>query len=152
MKKALLSKWKEALTAVLPVSVLVLVTALTPTVMLTGKEIGIFVLSSFFLVLGIGLFNLGADQSMTPMGEQMGEGLMKSRRRGLLFAVCFLMGLLVTVAEPDLAVLAKQVSSAINGYVLAAAISVGVGLFLMLAVMKTLSVSRAVGLAEVQEG
>jgi hypothetical protein len=88
------------------------------------------------LVLGIGLFNLGADLAMTPIGEHVGSGLAKSRNVFLLLSVCFVMGLLITVAEPDLSVLAAQVADVINGTLLIVCVGVGVGLFLVLAVLK----------------
>ena len=88
------------------------------------------------LILGIGLFNLGADMAMTPMGQYIGEGLTRSRKLGVLLGVSFLMGLLITVAEPDLSVLAGQVSAVMNGTLLIFTVGVGVGLFLLIAVLK----------------
>ena len=138
MREALLVKLKEALTSVLPVSVIVLVIACTPLVSLSGQELLVFSLSSFFLILGIGLFNLGADIAMTPMGQHMGEGLTKSRRIWVLLSVCFFMGVLITVAEPDLSVLAGQVEAVIPSARLILTVGFGVGLFLLLAVVKIL--------------
>ncbi len=90
MRKALLSKLKEALLSVMPVSVIVLLIAGTPLVDLTGRELWVFGLSSLFLIIGIGLFNLGADMAMTPMGQHMGEGLTKSKRVWILLSVCLM--------------------------------------------------------------
>lgn len=136
MKKALLGKIKEALVSVLPVVAIVLVLALTPFVSLSGKEVIVFLISSLLLILGIGLFNLGADMAMTPMGEYMGTGLTKAGNLKLLLFVSFLMGVLITVAEPDLSVLAGQVSAVMNGTVLIITVGVGVGLFLLFSVLK----------------
>ncbi len=132
----LLHKLKESLVSVLPVTVIVCLLNLTPLVHFTGTEIAVFVASSVFLILGIGLFNMGADLAMTPMGEHIGAGLTKSKKVILLLSVCFLMGLLITVAEPDLSILAEQVSAVINGSLLILAVGLGVGLFLILAVIK----------------
>ena len=132
----LLKKLKEALVSVLPVAAIVCLLNLTPLVHFTGLEIGVFLASAVFLILGIGLFSMGADMAMSPMGEYAGAGLTKSKKLLLLIAVCFLMGLLITVAEPDLTVLANQVSDVINGTLLIVAVGVGVGLFLVLSVMK----------------
>lgn len=138
MRRALVSKLKESLVSVLPVSVIVLLIACTPLVNLSGKEILVFSLSSLFLILGIGLFNMGADLAMTPMGQHMGEGLTKSRRISVLLSVCFVMGVLITVAEPDLSVLAGQVEAVIPSTRLILTVGIGVGLFLLLAVVKIL--------------
>ena len=136
MIKILINKFKESATSVLPVALLVFILNLTPLVNLTGTELAVFLISAVFLIVGIGMFNLGADLAMTPMGEHIGGGLTKSRSIKLLLSVCFLMGLLITVAEPDLSVLAAQVADVINGTVLILAVGIGVGIFLLLSVLK----------------
>ncbi|MBE6586624.1 MAG: DUF1538 domain-containing protein [Ruminococcaceae bacterium] len=136
MTKILLAKIKEALVSVLPVAAIVLLLNLTPLVNFTGLEMGVFVASAFFLILGIGLFNMGADLAMTPMGEQIGSGLTKSGNLPVLLTVCFAMGLLITVAEPDLSVLANQVGEVLNGTLLIMTVGAGVGLFLIISVIK----------------
>ncbi len=138
MRKILLKKLTESLTSVLPVALIVVILYITPLVSLSGRELLIFLVSAVFLILGIGLFNLGADLAMTPMGEHIGSGLSKSKSIWLLLSVCFAMGVLITVAEPDLTVLAGQVREVINETVLVVMVGVGVGLFLVLAVLKIL--------------
>ena len=139
MKKAILNKLKESAFSVLPVAVLVLIVSFTPLADLTWSERGVFFASALFLILGMGLFSLGADLSMSPMGEHVGAGLTKTRKIGLLLIVCFFMGLLITIAEPDLSVLAGQVSTVINPTVLTLSIGLGVGLFLIIAIAKIFS-------------
>ncbi len=136
MSRILMTKIKEALISVFPVVGIVLVLYFTPLVSLTPTELLTFLICAVFLILGIGLFNLGADLAMTPMGEQIGSGLSRSGNIILLTSVCFAMGLLITIAEPDLSVLASQVSEVINGTLLIVAVGVGVGLFLVVSVMK----------------
>lgn len=136
LRHALSVKLKEALISVLPVSLIVLVLALTPLVTITGRELAVFIVSALLLVAGIGLFNLGADLAMTPMGQYIGEGLTQSKRVGILLPVCFVMGTLITIAEPDLAVLAGQVGAVMSGPLLIGTVGLGVGLFLLLAVSK----------------
>ncbi len=131
-----LSKLKESLFSVLPVAVIVLIFALTPVTDFTTKEIVTFVVSAIMLILGIALFNVGADLAMTPMGEQVGAGLIKSKKLPLLLGVGFAMGVLITVAEPDLSVLAEQVKAVMNSTVLIVTVGVGVGLFLVVAISK----------------
>lgn len=136
MIKILFEKMKEAFASVLPVTLIVLVVSFTPLVTLSTKELVVFAVSALFLTLGIALFNLGADLAMTPMGEFVGSGLAKSRRLLLLLSVCFVMGVLITVAEPDLSVLAEQVKNAVEPVLLILTIGVGVGLFLLLSILK----------------
>ncbi len=136
MGKVTFIKLKEALISVLPVALLVVILNFTPLLNLSVEEIAVFLISALFLIIGIGLFNLGADLAMTPMGEQVGSGLAKSKSLKLLLSVCFIMGLFITVAEPDLTVLASQVAEVINGTLLIVTIGVGVGLFLVLSILK----------------
>ena len=132
----LFKKIKEALFSVLPVAAIVCLLNLTPLVHFSSLEIGVFLASAVFLILGIGLFSMGADMAMTPMGEYTGAGLTKSKKVLLLVSVCFLMGLLITVAEPDLTVLANQVKDVLNGTLLIICVGVGVGIFLVMSILK----------------
>ena len=134
--KELWEKIKEALVSALPVTLIVYILALTPLVDLSPVELITFSVGAVLLILGIGLFNLGADLAMTPMGTHVGAGLSKQKRLWLLMAVCFVLGMLITIAEPDLQVLAKQVSAVMNGTVLVYAVGVGVGLFLIVAILR----------------
>lgn len=136
MLKALLQKMKEATVSVLPVTAIVLLLDLTPLVDFTLTESIVFLCSALALIIGMSLFNLGADVAMTPMGEQVGSGLPKSGKFKTLFFVCFLMGVFVTIAEPDLSVLASQVKEVINSTTLIIAIGVGVGAFLVLGILR----------------
>ncbi|MBR7181520.1 MAG: DUF1538 domain-containing protein [Clostridia bacterium] len=136
MLKALFTKCRESLVSVLPIVAIVLLLNLTPLVNFSALECLVFAIAAVALIFGIGLFNLGADIAMTPMGTQVGAGLSRSRKMSVLFLVCFALGVLITVAEPDLAVLAKQVSEAIAEWQLILFVGLGVGLFLVLAVLK----------------
>ena len=136
MFKIFWDKLKEAFASVLPVTLIVLAVSFTPLVSFSPKQLVVFAVCAIFLVGGIGLFNLGADLAMTPMGEQVGSGLAKSRRLILLVSVCFVMGVLITVAEPDLSVLAEQVKNTVEPVFLIATIGIGVGLFLLIAIVK----------------
>ncbi len=136
MGKALLSKLREAAVSVMPVSVIVAVLYFSPLVSLTGLELVVFLISSVALIAGIALFNLGADIAMTPMGEHIGSGLTRSGKLWLLLGVSFFMGLFITIAEPDLTVLATQVSAVIDETSLVFTVGAGVGIFLLVAALK----------------
>lgn len=136
MLQALWTKLKESAVSVFPVTLIVLIVSFTPIFSLTVTETVVFSCCAIALVFGMALFNLGADMAMTPMGEQVGSGLPKSGKFKTLLLVCFVMGVCVTVAEPDLTVLAGQVAEAINGTALIVTIGVGVGLFLVLGVLR----------------
>lgn len=132
MIKLLLVKIKESVLSVFPVSLIVIILNFTPIINLTSKEIITFSICSIFLIIGISLFTLGSDVAMTPMGEQVGSGLSKTKKLSILLIVCYFLGFLITVAEPDLSVLASQVGSK----QLVIFVGLGVGLFLVLAVLK----------------
>ena len=136
MFKGIFNKFKESAISVAPVAIIVFILALTPLTDFSAKEIITFASCAIFMIVGITLFNMGADLAMTPMGEQIGSGLTKSRKFSLLFVIAFVMGILITMAEPDLSVLANQVSAVINETVLIILVGLSVGLFLLIAVIK----------------
>ena len=129
-------KIQEALVSAIPITAIVYIMALTPLFDFTHTELITFTIGAVLLIVGIGMFNLGADLAMTPMGTHIGSGLSRQRKLGLLLAVCFALGMLITVAEPDLQVLAGQVSAVMNGMLLTYTVGVGVGAFLVIAVLR----------------
>ena len=134
--RELRSKIWEALLSALPITVIVYVMALLPWFDLSGTELITFTVGAVLLILGIGLFNLGADLAMTPMGTHVGAGLSRQKKLGLLLSVCFVLGMLITIAEPDLQVLAGQVSAVMNGTLLIYTVGIGVGAFLLVAILR----------------
>jgi len=134
--KELKEKIVEALVSALPITAIVYILALTPFFEFSAAELITFTVGAVFLILGIGLFNLGADLAMTPMGAHVGSGLSRQKKLGLLLSVCFVLGMLITIAEPDLQVLANQVSAVMNGTLLIYVVGIGVGAFLVVAILK----------------
>ncbi len=134
--KELKSKILEALISALPITLIVYLIALLPWFNFSRAELITFTVGAFLLIFGIGLFNMGADLAMTPMGTHVGAGLSRQKKLFLLLAVCFVLGILITVAEPDLQVLANQVSSVMNGTLLVYAVGFGVGMFLVVAILR----------------
>ena len=134
--KELGAKIREALVSALPITLIVYLVALFPVFSFTRGDIIGFTVGAVLLSLGIGLFNLGADIAMTPMGIHVGAGLSRQKKIGLLLSVCFVLGMLITVAEPDLQVLANQVSSVMNGKLLIYIVGFGVGLFLVISILR----------------
>ena len=136
MRNILLSKLKESLISVLPIAIIVLVLSCTPLVDFSVIEVVVFSISALLLIFGMSLFNLGADIAMTPMGEKVGFGLVKRGSLALLLIICFFLGLFITIAEPDLTVLADQVSQIMENTLLVVIVGVGVGIFLLISVLK----------------
>ncbi|MFR5782569.1 MAG: DUF1538 domain-containing protein [Oscillospiraceae bacterium] len=96
-----------------------------------------FLLGTIMLIVGMGLFTLGAEASMTQIGNHTGARMTKTRRLWLILALSFILGVAITVAEPDLQVLASNVPH-INTAVLIITVSVGVGLFLVVCMLRIL--------------
>lgn len=129
-------KFKEALSAVLPIICIVLLLSFTFAPMPVGTMLA-FLLSGVLLIFGMMFFNNGAELAMELMGERIGARLTKSRKLGLILLLGFLLGFMITLSEPDLTVLADQVQSIPNP-VLIAAVAIGVGLFLVVALLRML--------------
>ena len=129
-------KLLEALKAVLPIIGIVLVLCfsvapISPSILLC------FLLGAVMIVLGMMFFTLGAEASMTPMGERVGTSVTRSRSLPIIIGMGFLLGFLITISEPDLQVLAGQVP-AVPGMVLILSVAAGVGAFLVLALLRML--------------
>ena len=96
--RELWEKIKEALVSALPITLIVYLMALLPWFDFSGAELITFTVGAVLLIAGIGLFSLGADVAMTPMGTHVGAGLSRQKKLSLLLIVCFVLGLLITVA------------------------------------------------------
>ncbi|MBR5314076.1 MAG: DUF1538 domain-containing protein [Clostridia bacterium] len=134
MNPKLKEKTKESLTAVLPITLIVLVISL----FLEQLELGpivLFLIGALMLIIGMGFFQLGAEIAMTPLGEGIGIQISKSKKVLIILFIGFLMGFIVTVSEPDLLVLAEKVPGVPNS-ILIAAVAVGVGIFLALSIIR----------------
>lgn len=132
--KLLLEKVYESIGAVLPITVIVLLLSISIAPLTPGTWT-LFFFGALLLIFGMGFFTLGVDMSMIPMGEGIGVLLSKLKKPAIPLAACFLLGVIITIAEPDLTVLANQVPS-IPNMTLILTVAVGVGLFLMLAQLR----------------
>ena len=135
MNKILKEKIMEAFASVLPITVIVLICSVF--VPIPSGTVLLFLVGAALLILGMGFFTLGADMAMMPMGEGIGIQLTKSTNLALILIVSFVMGAAITIAEPDLQVLAEQVP-AIPRWYLVLTVAAGVGFFLVVAVFRTL--------------
>ena len=129
-------KLKEALVAVLPIVGIVLVLSFTiapvsPSILLT------FLLGAMLVIVGMMFFTLGAEMSMTPMGEKVGAKMTQTRNVPIIIFLAFILGVIITISEPDLQVLAQLVPQVPN-MTLILAVAIGVGLFLVVSILRML--------------
>lgn len=134
--KKLGEKLKEALVAVLPIIGIVLLLCFTiapisPSILLC------FLMGAVLLITGMMFFTLGAEMAMTPIGERVGSCMTRTRKLWIVIGLSFLLGFIITISEPDLQVLANQVPSIPNS-ILILAVACGVGIFLVLALLRML--------------
>ena len=127
-------KMAESLSSVLPITAIVLLLSITIAPVSSGVLV-LFLFGSLLLIFGMSLFTMGAGMSMQPMGEGIGVQISKSRRLLLPVIICFALGVIITIAEPDLTVLAEQIPS-IPNMVLILAVAIGVGLFLVVSLLR----------------
>ena len=118
----------ESLTSVLPITAIVLLLCFTVTPV-SNNAMMAFLVGSLLLIVGMGLFSLGSEMSMIPLGEAVGKEITRSKKVWVIVAISFLIGVIITVAEPDLQVLASQVP-AIENNVIIWSVALGVGVFL----------------------
>ena len=135
MNKILKEKISESVSSVLPITIIVLLLSVTITPMPVGTMV--LLTGAALLIVGMALFSLGTDVSMTPMGEGIGAQLPRTKNLLIVILITLIIGVLITIAEPDLQVLAGQVPSIPNN-VLIWTVAGGVGLFFVLAMLRTL--------------
>ena len=133
MLKKMGNDFKDSIYSVIPITLLVLV--ISYFIDVPSSNIISFIISAFLLIIGITLFTYGADISMSIIGERIGEVLVKSRKLLFILLSGFLIGFVITIAEPDLMVLASQITSIPNILVIGL-VSLGVGIFLMIALFR----------------
>lgn len=139
-RTAVTEKVAESLFSVLPIVIIVFILCLyispmQPDLLLT------FLVGALMLIIGMGLFSLGAEQSMTPIGNQIGTALTRTKNLPLILAVSFLLGFAITIAEPDLQVLAQTVPH-ISNTVLLITVGAGVGFFMSVCMLRILTGMR----------
>jgi len=136
MSHVLSEKLKESLGSLLPIILIVLALNFTFAPMPFAVR-GMFLLGAFFLLVGMVMFTLGQHLALMPIGEHLGQYLSRSRKIWLIVIAALLMGTMVTIAEPDLQILARQVPG-IPNMVLTVTVAVGLGVFLVLAMLRIL--------------
>jgi len=129
-------KMKEALAAVLPIVGIVLVLCfslapVSPSILLA------FLFGALMVMAGMMFFTLGAEMSMTPIGEKVGATMTRTKNVPLIILLSFVLGVIITISEPDLQVLAELIPSIPNN-TLIIAVAIGVGLFLVVAILRML--------------
>lgn len=135
----ILLKLKETAVSVLPIIAIVLLFGLF-IVPMDGYLLGRFVIGGLFLILGLTVFLLGVDMGIQPMGERSGAELTKKKNLPLLLCCAFLIGFIVTAAEPDIQVFGDQVRAvfpSVNKLVFTFVIAAGVGLFVTLGLTRS---------------
>ena len=133
----ILSKVKESLLSVLPIAAIVVILSLTVAPM-GGAQILSFLIGCVLVIGGMSLFAIGADVAMIPIGELVGSATTKTRNLTVIIVVSILIGAIITIAEPDLSVLASGLSAGVNKWVLIALVAIGVGIFLALSMLRVI--------------
>ena len=129
-------KWKEAFSSVFPITMIVLILCFVWVAAPVSAMLS-FLIGAAMLIIGMGLFTLGTDLAMTPIGEHVGSAITRSKKLWLIVLVGFLVGVIVTISEPDLTVLAQQVPGVPN-MTLILSVAIGVGIFLVVALLRIL--------------
>ena len=136
IKTILGEKLRESVGSVIPIALIVALLCLFFVPISTDLMLAFFI-AVIFLIVGMGLFTLGTEASMTPIGNYLGSRMTKSKKLGLIIVLSFILGVAITIAEPDLQVLANNVPH-INTWVLMLTVSVGVGFFLVVSMLRIL--------------
>lgn len=134
MKENVKLKIKEALSSIVPITLIVAILSFTITPLATDVIVE-FIIGAIMLVIGTGFFTLGAEMSMSIIGERIGADIAKRKNIFLILAILIILGTVVTIAEPDLKVLAEQITSVPSNLIIGV-VGLGVGVFLSIAFLR----------------
>ncbi len=134
MKENVKLKIKEALSSIVPITLIVAILSFTITPLATDVIVE-FIIGAIMLVIGTGFFTLGAEMSMSIIGERIGADIAKRKNIFLILAILIIIGTVVTIAEPDLKVLAEQITSVPSNLIIGV-VGLGVGVFLSIAFLR----------------
>ena len=137
MKKLFLEQLYSSIKSILPITLIILVISIVSFNSALISLIPSFLVGAFLLIFGMTFFNLGVDISMVEIGSKIGSNLTKKKTVLTILLFSFIIGFIVTIAEPDLSVLASQVPT-ISDDLLINTVGVGVGIFLLFAVFRLL--------------
>jgi len=137
----LTEKFKEVLLSVLPIVVIVLILNFTIAPLETSLLLR-FLLGALFVVIGLAIFLLGTDIGITPIGTNLGKGVAKSNKVWVVVIAGLVLGFFISIAEPDLHILANQITDVTGGVIdnMSILIYVSIGI----AVMMTIGLLRIV--------
>lgn len=137
----LFNKFKEVSFSVLPITLLVIVLSFT-LVPLEMEMFIRFIIGAILVIIGLGIFLFGAEIGISPIGNLMGETIAKTNKSYIVGIMGFVLGFFITVAEPDLQILASQVNSATGGiipsYLILIVVSIGVGIMVSIGLLRIL--------------
>lgn len=136
MRENIKLKIKEALSSIIPITLIVAVLSFTITPLATDVIVE-FIIGAIMLVIGTGFFTLGAEMSMSIIGERIGADIAKRKNIFLILAILIILGTVVTIAEPDLKVLAEQITSVPSNLIIGI-VGLGVGVFLSIAFLRVI--------------
>lgn len=135
----LINKFKEVIISVLPITIIVLILNFTIAPIETDLIIR-FIIGAVLIIIGLSIFLFGADIGMGPIGSLMGSTFAKNKKVWTIVIFGFILGFLVTIAEPDLQILAAQVSAVTSGMIskigMLVAVSIGVGVLLVIGLLR----------------
>lgn len=135
MKNQFLRSLLTSSISIAPIILLVLIMSWTNIAPLGGGyDYLLLILGGIFLILGLTLFQIGASTGLSKVGEYMGASLSKQSKIWIIVLFAFLLGALVTCAEPSILIVAKDVS--IPSWLILGGISVGVGIFVVIGILR----------------
>lgn len=134
-----IEKIKEMFVAVFPITAIILLLNFT-VIPLGGETIGKFIVGTLSVIIGLSLFLFGVEMGIEPIGSHIGESIVRKGKTTVFIISGFVLGFLITVAEPDVAIYAGQVGDMTAGTMkkgeLIIGISLGIGVMLAIGLVR----------------
>ena len=134
MKSKYLKSFINSTISIVPIVVIVFVLSLTGLATISNDDYVMLAIGAAIMIIGLSLFQIGAQNSLIKVGEYMGASLSKQKKLIVVIVFAFLLGALITCAEPSILIIANQVQ--INKWILIGSIAGGVGIFVVIGILR----------------
>ncbi len=135
----LFQKFKEVLLSVIPITIIVIL--LNFSIAKLPNDVFIrFIIGVILITIGLSIFLFGVDIGITPLGTKIGKSISKFNKLWIIIIIGFVLGFFISIAEPDLQILASQVAAVTNGQIakliILIVVSIGIAVLLVFGLVR----------------
>lgn len=134
MKNKYLRSFFNSAISIIPIAVIVLVLSFTGLAPINNTDYVSLAIGTIIMIIGLSFFQIGAQNGLIRVGEYMGASLSKQKNLIIVIVFAFLLGSLITCAEPSILIMSKQ--AGLDPIILIGSIAAGVGIFVVIGILR----------------